>query len=97
MNEDHLSIELRERFADLAVELKRTVAIATSPYRDRNGAAAYLNVSIGFVDTLLATGRVKKKYVGSKPLIPVADLERVISEDSKDLSKRRKTPNPKTL
>ena len=74
----------------LPAELERVVMALHSPYRNRTGAAAYLQQKLSTVDVLMAEGRVTPKYNNSTPLILVSELDRVIAEDSKKPRRRTK-------
>lgn len=86
---------IEQLFAEFREQLGQGLALAASPYRDRAGAAGYLNCSAGHVDQLAAKGLLKPdKYDGLRPLWAVKTIEvYLIAETQRRQAKRGLTAN----
>lgn len=70
---------LRDEFREFFAVMRESAERNASPWRDRKGAAAYLQCSLKTVDDLLAVGKLPRHLFLGRPRIAVKDLENLIT------------------
>lgn len=76
-----MSPDLLAFVADLQTKIQE----ANSPWRTREGAAAYLGCSVDLIDKLAAKGILARRYLVKSPRFKTSDLDRVVMKEKIDL------------